>query len=89
MLRPPLRWTAALLALACLLAGCGEGKTTVEKKAAEGYLIINNMAEPSGLDPQTITGLSESHIIAALFEGLVGYDSSTCGLPRAGPTATP
>ena len=74
MLRPAHRWTAALLALACLLAGCGDGKTTVEKKAAEGYLIINNMAEPSGLDPQTITGLSESHIIAALFEGLVNYD---------------
>jgi ABC-type oligopeptide transport system substrate-binding subunit len=52
MLRPPLRWTAALLALAGLLVGCGDGKTTAEKKAAEGYLIINNMAEPSGLDPQ-------------------------------------
>ncbi|MEY3109815.1 MAG: hypothetical protein RL079_500, partial [Verrucomicrobiota bacterium] len=74
MLRPPLHWTAALLALAGLLVGCGDGKTTAEKKAAEGYLIINNMAEPSGLDPQTITGLSESHIIAALFEGLVNYD---------------
>jgi oligopeptide transport system substrate-binding protein len=74
MLRPAHRWTAALLALACLLAGCGDGKTTAEKKAAEGYLIINNMAEPSGLDPQTITGLSESHIIGALFEGLVNYD---------------
>ncbi|MEI7652349.1 MAG: peptide ABC transporter substrate-binding protein [Verrucomicrobiota bacterium] len=68
-------WTTVLLALACLLAGCGDGKTTAEKKAAEGYLIINNMAEPSGLDPQTITGLSESHIIGALFEGLVNYDA--------------
>ncbi len=68
-------WTTVLLALSALLAGCGDGKTTAEKKAAEGYLIINNMAEPSGLDPQTITGLSESHIIGALFEGLVNYDA--------------
>ena len=74
MLRPALRWTAALLGLASLLVGCGDGRTTAEKKAAEGYLIVNNMAEPSGLDPQTVTGLSESHIIGALFEGLVNYD---------------
>lgn len=74
MLCPAHRWTAALLALASLLAGCGDGRTTAEKKAAEGYLIVNNMAEPSGLDPQTITGLSESHIVGALFEGLVNYD---------------
>jgi len=74
MLRPALRWMAALLGLATLLVGCGDGRTTAEKKAAEGYLIINNTAEPSGLDPQTITGLSESHIVGALFEGLVNYD---------------
>ena len=53
--------------------GCGNGKTTAKKKASKGYLIINNMAEPSGLDPQTITGLIKSHIIAVLFEGLVNY----------------
>ena len=63
-----------MFALAALLTGCGDGKTTAERMAAEGYLIVNNKAEPSGLDPQTITGLSESHIIGALFEGLVGYD---------------
>lgn len=74
MLRPVHPWTAALLALALLLSACGDGRSTVERQAAEGYLIINNMAEPSGLDPQTITGLSESHIIGALFEGLVNYD---------------
>ncbi|NBV48570.1 MAG: peptide ABC transporter substrate-binding protein [Verrucomicrobia bacterium] len=74
MLRPAHRWTAALLCLATLLTGCGDGRTTAEKKAEEGYLIINNLAEPSGLDPQTVTGLSESHIVGALFEGLVNYD---------------
>ncbi len=74
MPRPLFRWTAALLALMASMTGCSDGKTTAQKKAAEGYLIINNMAEPSGLDPQTVTGLSESHIIGALFEGLVNYD---------------
>jgi hypothetical protein len=53
--------------------GFGNGKITAKKKAAKGYLIINNMAEPSGLNPQTITGLRESHIISALFKGLINY----------------
>lgn len=70
---PAPRWMATLFAGVLLVTGCGDGKTTAEKKAVEGYLLLNNMAEPSGLDPQTITGLSESHIVGALFEGLVNY----------------
>ncbi len=69
----PLRPASLLLVLATL-AGCGDAETTADRKAREGVLVINNMAEPSGLDPQAVTGLSESRIMGALFEGLVNYD---------------
>lgn len=62
------------LMLTAVLAGCGDAKTTADRLAEEGVLVINNMAEPSGLDPQSVTGLSESRIMYALFEGLVNYD---------------
>jgi oligopeptide transport system substrate-binding protein len=42
--------------------------------AKAGILVINNNAEPSGLDPQEVTGLLESRIVYSLFEGLVNYD---------------
>ncbi len=64
----------ALLVLSAAMTGCGDQETTADRKAREGVLVINNMAEPSGLDPQTVTGLSESRIMYALFEGLVNYD---------------
>ncbi|MGA0134404.1 MAG: peptide ABC transporter substrate-binding protein [Opitutales bacterium] len=65
---------AALLLLSAALASCGDAETTADRKAREGVLVINNMAEPSALDPQAVTGLSESRIMYALFEGLVNYD---------------
>lgn len=67
------RLAATLLVLAAL-AGCGDSRSTADRLADEGILVINNMAEPSGLDPQSVTGLSESRIVGALFEGLVNYD---------------
>ncbi len=71
----PHKGTLILLLLASLgLTGCGAKKSTAVLKAEEGVLVINNIAEPSSLDPQTVTGLSESHIMYALFEGLVNYD---------------
>jgi len=66
-----------LLLLASLLSGlggCGRHQTTAEQKAAAGILVINNAAEPSGLDPQNVTGLLESRLVGALFEGLVNYN---------------
>jgi len=61
------------LLLSCLLAGCGagEGGTRVQQGDRLGVLHIGNAAEPAALDPHITTGVSESHIIQALFEGLV------------------
>ncbi len=69
-------WVKLLLITGLLLAvtGCGPQLTTAEKKAREGILVINNAAEPAGLDPQSVTGLLESRIVSALFEGLVNYN---------------
>lgn len=63
-----------LLALLPGLTGCGPRKTTAERRAEEGHLIINNAAEPATLDPQVATGNVEARIIYSLFEGLVTYD---------------
>ena len=60
--------------LALLLAGCAPEKDAAARAAEEGVLIINNSAEPAGLDPQVVTGVLESRIVCALFEGLVEPD---------------
>jgi oligopeptide transport system substrate-binding protein len=56
-------------ALLCL-AGCQE-ESQVEKANREGILIVGNSNEPKGLDSQVVTGVLESNIMRALFEGLV------------------
>ncbi len=96
MRRTPRCLVPALLCLALALAGCGPKEDTAARRAREGYLIINNAAEPSGLDPQEVTGLLESRIVYALFEGLVNYKaddlspipgaSTACSACRSGRT---
>lgn len=66
-----------LILLLAGLVGCAPEKDTATQAAEAGVLIINNAAEPSGLDPQVVTGLLESRIVSALFEGLVAYDPKT------------
>ena len=62
--------------LACLLpafvlVACAPEKDSAARAAQQGVLVINNSAEPAGLDPQVVTGVLESRIVCALFEGLV------------------
>ena len=47
-----------------------DSKSSVDQKTEEKILVIGNSSEPSGLDPQTVTGVIESNIIRGLFEGL-------------------
>ncbi len=58
-------------------SGCGQRETQVNIAAKEGIMIVGNGAEPSGLDPQTITGIPERNITAAMFEGLTRNDPVT------------
>lgn len=67
----------ALAAFTLLAAGCSSGETQVEKAAREQIMIVGNGAEPSDLDPQTITGIPERNIVATLFEGLTRTDPAT------------
>jgi oligopeptide transport system substrate-binding protein len=65
-----------ILLTACLaLAGCGrKDGGRVAQGNRDQILYQGNASEPQDLDPQIITGVSESHIMQALFEGLVSQD---------------
>lgn len=46
-------------------------------RATEQQFSFNNGAEPESIDPALITGIPESRIVGALFEGLVDLDPKT------------
>lgn len=57
-------------ALLVALTACSGGESNVTKGNREGILHYANGSEPQGLDPHVVTGVPESHLIRALFEGL-------------------
>ncbi|MCU0748890.1 MAG: peptide ABC transporter substrate-binding protein [Akkermansiaceae bacterium] len=57
------------------LAGC-DRPTDVERANKDKVLLVGNSAEPKALDLQLVTGVPESKIISALFEGLIGNHPS-------------
>jgi len=69
-------WATAglLLALGLVLAGCFSREDNVTAGNREGVLHRGIGPSPAHLDPHLATGLSEYHVIAALFEGLVAPD---------------
>ena len=52
-------------------------------KETSQHFIFNNATEPESLDPALITGVPESRLVGALFEGLVNLDPKTLQ-PRPG-----
>jgi oligopeptide transport system substrate-binding protein len=73
-----LRLFAALLFLASLaFTGCGKRESTVDRANRDGVLHFSIGAEPSDLDPQTVTGTGDAKIIQALFDPLVSYETGT------------
>ncbi|MFP4542299.1 MAG: peptide ABC transporter substrate-binding protein, partial [Opitutales bacterium] len=60
---------------AALFAGANESNVVVGNR--EQVLHYGNGTEPEGIDPHIVTGVTENHIISALFEGLVGIDPHT------------
>jgi oligopeptide transport system substrate-binding protein len=58
-----------LLLPGALLCSCEE-RTNVEIANEQGILILGNSGEPKGIDPHLVSGVLESNIISALFEGL-------------------
>ncbi len=67
----------ALLAACALVAACSGGGNRVQEGDATGVLHFGNGTEPQGIDPHAVTGVPESHILDALFEGLVHKDPAT------------
>lgn len=67
------------LVLCCLLSlsACGRGESNVELGNREGVLYVGNGTEPQTLDPHIATGIPESQIISALFEGLIQKNPET------------
>lgn len=81
-LKAPLVLVATLsLLVACGGGSGGEGSNRGETRVDEGIRLgvahIGNAAEPAALDPHITTGVSESYIIQALFEGLVVKNPET------------
>ncbi len=69
-----LRRSLVCLGAALLLVGCGDGRSSVERAAEQGLLLIGNNQEPQSLDPHKATAVADGKIIATLLEGLVRPD---------------
>jgi len=60
-----------------LFVGCARQQRPVDSGVRDGILIINNGTEVPDLDPHTVTGVPEFHIMDALYAGLVEQDPDT------------
>jgi oligopeptide transport system substrate-binding protein len=60
--------------LFALLIGSCDNRSSVEQSTEEGIFVVGNSNEPKGLDPHLVSGVLESNIIGALFEGLAVQD---------------
>ena len=61
-----------------------DSKSIVEKYNDKNILIIGNSAEPSGVDPQDVSGTIESNILRSMFEGLCSEHPSKEGVHEPG-----
>ena len=72
--RVMLRCLWMIPAISCLILTSCQKETQVARANREGILLVGNSAEPKALDHQLVTGVPESKVIGALFEGLVADD---------------
>lgn len=70
MLRP-----IALLVSCLCLVSC-QRESQVDRATREGILLLGNSSDPKSFDPQVVTGVLESNINRALFEGLISFHPS-------------
>ena len=69
------------------LTNC-KSEDTLADSTKKKILILGNSAEPEGLDPQVVTGVTESNIIRALFEGLCVENPDDPATSKPGVAAT-
>ena len=65
------------------LSSC-DSRRQVDKATEEGILLLGNKSEPTTMDPQLATWVSEGNIMRALFEGLVNDHPSEDGVSIPG-----
>ena len=78
--------TAVCGALLCCLSvgGCGEQRSSADRAAEQGILLLGNNAEPQSLDPHKATAVADGKVISALLEGLVRPDAQDSTLVHPG-----
>lgn len=83
------RTILAWLPLGLALVSCQRDKQA-DVAVEQGILIVGNSAEPKALDHQLVTGVPESKLIAALFEGLAAdhLDDDAASPPGAAESWT-
>lgn len=67
------------LLLGSLLTACGERKSSAERFAEDGILLLGNNSEPQSQDPHKATAVADGKIICTLLEGLVRPSATTDG----------
>ena len=60
-----------------LSMACTPAQTNVERGISEQMLYIGIGAEPEGLDPHLVSGVTEHYLLLSLFEGLTTVDPKT------------
>ncbi len=70
--------------LAWFASGCGPGDRPVDAGVRDQVLLLANGAEPRGLDPHIVTGVTENRVISAIIEGLINYHPTDDRLPEPG-----
>lgn len=71
------------LAITLSLCHC-KTESSLDNYTKEKILIFGNSTEPAGLDPQVVTGVIESNILRAMFEGLCVEDPIDPTIHRTG-----
>jgi len=73
-----------LVFLSTMLVASLPAETKVEQASKDKILLFGNGSEPQNLDPHTVRGVTENHIITALIEGLIAYHPSDQAQPEPG-----
>jgi oligopeptide transport system substrate-binding protein len=76
---PPVMFRRFPLVIApfLLLLNSCQKESQVEQATRAGILLVGNANEPKGLDPHMVSGVIESNILRALFEGLITSDAES------------
>lgn len=77
MQKVPTLAAAIAVLLTAIAGGCTKRERPVDSGLRDQVLHFGNGSEPQDLDPQTITGVPEHHLMMALLEGLVSENPKT------------